>query len=299
MTSAEAESRYYLAPDGLRLHYRDYRPDTESIALPLVCLAGLTRSSADFERLGLRLAADDGTPRRVVAFDYRGRGLSDYDPDWHHYDLATERADFLTGLALLGIERAHFFGTSRGGLHIMALAAIRRDMIHSAVFNDIGPVLEPAGLKRIKRYLGATTSPADFIEAKDMLRAGPGLHFDGLDDDEWNYFVTTTFGTDSEHLARRYDPKLARTLDAFDLDKPLPDNWALFDTLRGTPVLTIRGANSDLLSAATLEAMRTRWPDCESLIVPGQGHAPLVADTATIVHLAAFLQAADQPQPTA
>ena len=78
-------------------------------------------------------------------------------------------------------------------------------------------------------------------------------------------------------LGLRYDPSLARTLDAFDLDKPLPDSWDLFDQLRGMPILTIRGANSDLLSPETVAAMQQRWPGNETMVVPGQGHAPLLA----------------------
>lgn len=282
------ESRFYTAPDGLRLHLRDYDPGAAR-GTPLVCLAGLTRSADDFDPLACRLAFGSATPRRVIALDYRGRGLSEHDPDWHHYDFATERSDILAGLDLCGIDHAHVLGTSRGGLHIMAMAATHRTMMQSVVLNDIGPVLEPAGLARIKSYVGRTVRPRDLEEAIQLLKVGAGVHFTALSPDEWRLFATTTFGTDTEHLGLRYDPELAHVLDTFELDKPLPALWDQFDALHGLPVLTIRGENSDLLSIETAAAMAQRWGGCDSHTVPGQGHAPLLADDLSITRIEAFL----------
>lgn len=294
--ASEGESRFYASDDGLRLHCLDFAPPGAE-ATPVVCLPGLTRPAADFGSLGRALAFASATPRRVVAFDYRGRGLSDHDPDASHYDLAMERADILRGLALLGIESAHVIGTSRGGLHIMAMAATNRSVIRGAVLNDIGPVIEAQGLKRIKSYVGRMVAPATMDEAIALLKLGGGEGFEGLSEPEWRIFAETTFGRDPSDLRLRYDPALARTLDTFDLDKPLPDNWRQFDALRGAPVLTIRGANSDILSQSTLAAMAARWPQSETLVVPGQAHAPLLADAATIGRIDRFLAAADASAP--
>ena len=282
------DSRFYTAPDGLRLHLRDYDPSAASLP-PLVCLAGLTRSADDFDPLARKLAFCSATPRRVIAMDYRGRGPSEHDPDWRHYDLATERSDILAGLDVCGIDQAHILGTSRGGLHIMAMAAAHRTLMRSVVLNDIGPVLEPAGLARIKSYVGKTVHPRDLGEAIQLLKTGAGLHFTALTADEWRLFATTTFGTDAAHLGLRYDPELAHVLDGFDLDKPLPALWDQFDALHGLPVLTIRGENSDLLSVETTAAMAQRWGGCDSFTVPGQGHAPLLADDRSIARIEAFL----------
>ena len=286
------ENRFYASPDGLRLHYLDFVPATDGGRLPVVCLPGLTRGAEDFASLAHALAFEGDKPRRVVAFDYRGRGLSEHDPDWRHYDLATERTDYIEGLAQAGIGQAHFIGTSRGGLHIMALAPRHRDRIGSVVLNDIGPVLEAAGLRRIKGYVGQQVSPKDLDEAIRILKIGTGQHFVGLTDAEWRIFATTTFGSNDDQLRLRYDLRLARTLDAFDLDKPLPDSWDLFDMLNGTPLLTLRGSHSDLLSSETLSAMAARWPESETFVVEGQGHAPLLADIASIDRIHTFLDKA-------
>ncbi len=291
--SLNGRSYFFTAADGLRLHARVWTPRREDDRLPAVCLSGLTRNTDDFARLATALAAG-AAPRRVVALDYRGRGLSDHDPEWHHYDLPTERADLLIVLASLGIARAHFIGTSRGGLHTMALAAEHRDLVAAVVLNDIGPVLEPAGLARIKNYIGRIALPGSLAEAVRLMKSGDvAAGFDGLDEDEWQYFAATTFGFDETDLRLRYDPQLARTMDAFDLSKPLPDSWALFDALRPAPILTLRGANSDLLSSETLDAMTRRWPVNRAFVVPGQAHAPLLADDATITAITGFLAEAD------
>ena len=286
-------SLFFTSRDGLRLHARVWTPTRDDGRLPAVCLPGLTRTTEDFARLGAALAGG-AVPRRVVAIDYRGRGLSDHDADWHHYDLPSERADMLEVLAALGIGRATFVGTSRGGLHVMALAAEHRDRIVAAVLNDIGPVLEPAGLMRIKGYIGRAAAPGSLAEAVRLMKLGDAAAgFDGLSAEEWRHFAATTFGPDEADLRLRYDPRLARTMEAFDLSKPLPDSWALYDKLRPAPVLTIRGANSDLLSPQTLDAMTRRWPGNRALVVPGQAHAPLLADAATIAAVAEFLADAE------
>lgn len=291
----DARSHFFVTHDGLRLHARLWTPQRDDGRLPAVCLAGLTRNADDFARLGAALAGG-ATPRRVVAMDYRGRGLSDHDADWRRYDLPTERSDLLALLTSLNIGRAHFIGTSRGGLHIMALAAEHRDLVAAVVLNDIGPVLEPAGLQRIKGYIGRPAAPRSLADAVRLMKFGDAAAgFDGLDEGEWRYFAATTFGHDEADLRLRYDPRIARTLDGIDLSEPLPDSWGSFDKLRPAPILTIRGANSDLLSAETLEAMVRRWPGNRALTVPGQAHAPLLADDPTISAIATFLAEADAP----
>ncbi len=293
MVAGQATSRFYQSSDGLRLHYLDVRPERDEGRRAAVCLPGLTRGVADFGRLAEALAFASTTPRRVVAFDYRGRGRSAHDGDWRRYDMAGERADILAGMADAGIGRAHFIGTSRGGLHVMGLAEPHRTVIDAVVLNDIGPVLEPAGLTRIKGYIGRQVRPKDLDDAVAILRGGVGRDFDGLSADEWRIFALTTFGDDEANLHLRYDLSLARSFDALDLDKPLPDAWPQFDALRGAAVLTLRGANSDLLSPTTLAAMAARWPGNEAFVVPGQGHAPLLADAASIDRIDAFLAKAD------
>ena len=282
---AAFQSRFFTAADGLRLHMRDYGPRA-STALPIVCLPGLARTAGDFDPLARALCG----ARRVVALDYRGRGLSERDRDWKNYDILVENADILNVLTGAGIEAAIFVGTSRGGLHIMALAATRPALLRGAVLNDIGPVIEAKGLMRIRGYVGTLPRPSSWADAVDLLKATASAQFTGLDDADWEAYARLTFEQRDGRFVPQYDPLLRKGLEALDFETALPALWPQFEGLRHIPLLVIRGANSDLLAPATVEEMLRRHPDGWSHVVPGQGHAPLLRDAATIARIAAFVR---------
>lgn len=168
-------SRFISAPDGLRLHVADYAGGDRA-RIPVVCLAGLARNGRDFATVAARLAAEG---HRVIAPDYRGRGLSEWDHPGR-YDLRTERHDLLACLAALEIGRAAFIGTSRGGLHVMGLAAEKPSLLAAAVLNDVGPRIERQGLMRIKVLLAHLADPTDWDDAQAILRRNHGGQFPAL-----------------------------------------------------------------------------------------------------------------------
>ena len=271
-------SRFTSAPDGLRLHHRDYGEGVDGRAA-VVCLPGLARTAADFDALAEALAAPG---RRVLALDYRGRGRSDRDPDPTNYEIAVESADI----------EAVFVGTSRGGLHVLMLAILRPTLLRGAVLNDIGPVIEPVGLARIRGYVGRLPEPRSWGDAVDLLKRIAGAQFTALGDDDWAAYARTTFEERDGRFLPLYDPALMKGLESLDLDK-LPVLWTQFEALRAVPVLAVRGGNSDLLSPATLAAMAARHPAFASLTVPGQGHAPLLNDEPSIDRILAFVSACE------
>jgi pimeloyl-ACP methyl ester carboxylesterase len=292
MNATTATSIFVTAQDGLRLHVRCHGPRTLT-ALPMVCLPGRARSGADFETLAARLAGDPDRPRRVIALDSRGRGRSDYDRNPANYSLAVELSDLIAVLTALEIGRAVFVGTSRGGLLTMLLAVARPTAIAGCVLNDIGPVIEREGLIRIKSYVGKLAPPTSMRHAADILRDLFGRQFPKLSDDDWAAFAGRTFKQAGGRIVPDYDVKLATALEATDLTQPLPTLWKEFDALAGVPVMVIRGANSDLLSPATVEAMRTHHPGLDVVEVPDEGHAPLLAGDQIIGRIAAFAKACD------
>jgi pimeloyl-ACP methyl ester carboxylesterase len=281
-------STFVTAQDGLALHVRSHGPRSGA-ALPVVCLPGLARTAADFETLAAALASDPKTPRRVVALDSRGRGRSDYDRNAQNYSLPVELADLLAVLTALGIARAVLVGTSRGGILTMLLAAARPTAIAGCVLNDIGPVIEPKGVVRIKSYVGKLPQPVSFDDAGRMLRGLFASQFPALTDDDWTAFARRTFKQAAGRIVADYDVKLTATLAAVDLEHPLPELWNQFDALARIPVMVIRGGNSDILSAATVEAMRARHPALEVVEVADQGHAPLLMEADVIARIAAFV----------
>jgi pimeloyl-ACP methyl ester carboxylesterase len=295
--NGEFRSVFVTAPDGLRLHVRAYGSRLAP-SLPLVCLPGLARSSADFHALACALATHPETPRYVLALDYRGRGQSDYDRDPRNYTLATELADLLAILTALEVPPAVFLGTSRGGLLTMMLASARPAAIAGAVLNDIGPVIEPEGLVRIKSYVGKLPRPASYEEGAEILRRLFGGQFTKLSDDDWLGFSRATFKVEQRSLGPVYDVRLARALEGIDLHRRLPPLWAEFDALGRVPLMAIRGANSDILSEETVSRMRARRPQMKIVSVPDQGHAPLLTAEPLIRMIGEFA-ASCEVKPTA
>ena len=176
-------ARFVSAADGLILHLRDYGP-VDSALTPVVCLPGIARTAYDFHDLARALSSAE-TPRRVLALDYRGRGLSQHDRNWRNYDIGIEMDDCLAAMTAMGVHQAIFVGTSRGGLVTMAIAAARPTAIRAAVFNDIGPVIEPKGLMRIRGYVGKLPAPRDFTQAVEIMQTISDKQFPGLDDEGW------------------------------------------------------------------------------------------------------------------
>ena len=291
-------SHFITAQDGLKLHVRAYGASATS-ALPVVCLPGLARTGTDFHRLASALADDAEHPRYVLALDYRGRGLSGYDPNPDNYSLPVELADILSVLTALEIAKGVFVGTSRGGLLAMLLGSARPAALAGVVLNDIGPVIEPHGLARIKGYVGQLPQPKSFEEAAEVLRQLFSPQFPALSADDWMELARRTFRDQGGRIIPDYDPKLALALRDADIERPPPALWQQFDALADVPMLIIRGANSDLLSPTTFEAMRARRRQCETLVVPDQGHAPLLTDDETISRIGAFVRSCEHPKAAA
>ncbi|MCC5978582.1 MAG: alpha/beta hydrolase [Salinarimonas sp.] len=295
-------SRYVTAADGLVLHLRDYGPIGSHLT-PVVCLPGIARTAFDFHDLALMLAYGDA-PRRVLALDYRGRGLSQYDRNWRNYDVTIEMDDCLAAMTAMGVAEAIFVGTSRGGLVTMAIAAARPTAIRAAVFNDVGPVIEPKGLIRIRGYVGKLPQPGDFTQAVEIMKTISDKQFPGLDDDGWMKLARGTWreadgegkgkdqrkekGNKPRKLQPVYDPALLKGLAGLDLEKPLPPLWTLYAALSHAPLLVLRGEHSDILSNETLAEMAKRHPACQTHLVPGQGHAPLL-DGDAAARIATFI----------
>jgi pimeloyl-ACP methyl ester carboxylesterase len=281
-------SLFVTAQDGLRLHVRAYGARA-SAALPVVCLPGLARTAADFESLAAILSSD----RQVLAIEYRGRGKSDYDHNPANYNLQVELADVLAVLTALGIGRAVFIGTSRGGILTMLLAVARPTAIAGCVLNDIGPVIELGGVMRIKSYVGKLPQPASFREAADLLQQRFGSHFPKWGNADWLAFAHRTFKEANGRLLPDYDIKLATILDGVAPERPLPPLWKEFDALARLPVMVVRGTNSDILSEATVDAMRARRRSLDVVEVADEGHAPRLTDPQTARRIAAFVASCD------
>jgi pimeloyl-ACP methyl ester carboxylesterase len=235
----------------------------------LLCIPGLTRNAADFEPVADHVAGD----WRVIAVDLRGRGLSANDPRPENYAPATYAADLLKLLDQLGIADAVFVGTSLGGLVTMLIASTDEERIAGAMLNDIGPDIDQAGLRRIASYVGKDTRFSSWDEAAETLRQRNAVAFPAWDDASWKRFARRVCREEGGSIGFAYDMAIAGNFVAA-LDSPPFDAWPLYRALAGRPLAILRGANSDLLSAATAKRMVEEIDGAELVTLPGTGHTP-------------------------
>lgn len=286
----------FRSQDGLRLGARLFEAPS-SAHLPLLCLPGLSRNSRDFLKLGASFSRHPAEPRRVVALDYRGRGLSDHDPDWRNYTPLVEAQDVLAAAAVFGLERAIVVGTSRGGIISMLLAAMRPGLMAGVVLNDIGAVIEGTGLARIRKTLSASRPPVTLEQAVTATREAGRAHFPALQNDDWRATVEAFHRETPRGLIPDFDTNLMKAFGDASNPGRVPVLWPQFEALIKVPVLVIRGEHSDILSARTVSAMVERHPRLEHFTVEGQGHAPLLRDRLTLERLGQFARLVDSGNP--
>jgi pimeloyl-ACP methyl ester carboxylesterase len=279
---------FFTTSDGLKLHNRVYEPVGEITGDPVLCLHGLTRNLKDFEDFAPHIAA---MGRTVICATQRGRGRSDHDPQPERYTPAVYTQDMLDLLDHLEIERAAFVGTSMGGLMTMVAATMAPQRIARAVLNDIGPELDPVGIARIRAYAGKTEGRFDSWQAAaDAIRAINGVAFPKETGDAfWLDFARKTCReADNGDIVLDYDKAIAESVaEGGDVDVDL---WPLFEALKDTPTLVVRGAITDLLMMSTVEDMQRRKPDLEFVQVPDVGHAPFLTEPAALEKIREFLK---------
>jgi pimeloyl-ACP methyl ester carboxylesterase len=279
---SDFQERRYTSQDGLSLYYREYgHPDLHGT--PVLCLTGLTRNSRDFHRVAQRLCAD----RRVLCPDYRGRGRSDYGPDSGNYQPATYLNDIRHLLTITGIGRVVVVGTSLGGLLAMGMGAAMPTVLAGVVLNDVGPEIGGAGIARIIDYVGTDRPHPDWASAaRDLATMFPHLKLDS--DEAWEAAARATWREGDDGLLHYdWDVRIAEPLRS---GAPTPDLWPLYRSLGHLPVLAIRGALSDILSAETLEAMAEAHPGLRVVTVPGAGHVPTLSEPEAVASLDDFVR---------
>ncbi len=265
---SEFSDCYWQSRDGLRLHYRDYpgRADRP----PLVCLPGLTRNARDFANLAERHAGE----WRVICPELRGRGDSAYARDSATYNPAQYVEDLSELFEQAGIARFVAIGTSLGGLLTMVMGLTCPDKIAGALLNDIGPVIDDAGLERIRGYVGQGRVFPTWMHAARGLEETQGRHFPDYQLADWISAakrVMTISG--NGRIVFDYDMKIAEPF-AQSGGASGVDLWPGLAGLAGKPLLFLRGGLSDLLSAATLARMVEVCPGSEAVTIANVGHPP-------------------------
>jgi len=280
-SQTQHEDGFWWSKDGLRLHYRDYAGRADRP--PILCIPGLTRNARDFAHVAERLAGD----WRLICVDLRGRGESGYSKLPMSYGPLTYLQDIEDLLETLQIGRFVSFGTSLGGVMTMMLAAHRTGRIAGALLNDIGPIIEQAGLERIRSYVGKSTSWPSWMHA---ARATENILAAAHPDYEIMQWISLSKRlnrlTAQGRIVPDYDVRIAEPMrhpaEAVDL-------WPALDALRDVPVHILRGELSDILSADTAAAMVKRLRLARLSIVPRTGHPPELDEPESVKAIDALL----------
>ena len=274
-----------LAPEGLhRMAYWEWGDAANPRVL--VCVHGLSRQGRDFDTLARAMSGE----YRVVCPDIAGRGRSDWLKNPASYAIPTYVADMVTLLARLDAREVHWVGTSMGGLIGMGLASLPGSPIARLVLNDVGPAIEYAALARIGGYLGQPVHWRTLDEAADALWAisrGFGPHTR----EEWVALTRPQLVADRDGFKSHYDPAIAAPFKAVTPELAAAGEgmlWHAYDAI-ACPTLVLRGAESDLLSTVTADAMAQRGPHARVQELAGVGHAPTLVHADQIGMVRAFL----------
>ena len=282
----EFEDIFYSRPDGLTLYARDYGPYSEKPVL--FCMHGLTRNSTDFHALALHLK----NYFRVISVDQRGRGRSDSDPVSTNYRADIYCEDMFALLRQLNLTGVTAIGTSMGGIMTMMMAAMQPGIFNAAIINDIGPEINPAGIERIKGYVGGAGPFESWAAAAAALKAqGPDVFPDYTEEDWMAFARRTCVETEQGEVDFIYDPAISEPFKNDDTAAAPVDMWPIFKALADIPVLSIRGALSDILTAETVRKMAQLHPDFTSVEISNIGHAPMLDEPESLAAIDAFLKA--------
>lgn len=265
----------------------------------VVCAHGLSRQGRDFDVLAQALVQRAGGKLRVVCPDVVGRGRSDWLKEPMGYQIPVYAGDMLAMLGQLQqqapVAKLDWVGTSMGGLIGMVVAGTGGlplpAPVRRLVLNDVGPAIQWQALERIGTYLGNTGRFDSVQQAADAMWA-----------------ISTSFGphTPQQWLALsqamvrplpeggwtlHYDPAIAvpfRTVTAESAAQGEAALWQLYDNVKARTLVT-RGAQSDLLSHATAQAMTQRGPKAVLVEFEGVGHAPTFVNPEQVEVVASFL----------
>ncbi len=269
--------------DGVLKHMAVHEWGDAKNSRVVVCAHGLSRNGRDFDVLADTLASD----YRVLCPDVPGRGESDWFSSVDHYTIAHYIQAMNAMLTEFGVQTHDWVGTSMGGLIGMVMAATPGSKMRRFVINDIGPVIERVSLERIASYVGKTPLFPTYMALFDAVQP-INATFGPLTDEQKHHMVKSSVQqrTDGQ-WGFKIDPKIG---DAFraGLAQTAADMWPLWAAIK-QPMLILRGVNSDLLSAATLEKMVATHPDARAITISDTGHAPMIMDESTISAVKQFL----------
>jgi pimeloyl-ACP methyl ester carboxylesterase len=222
-----------------------YRRLGKGSGTPLVIVHGLSYFSYDW----LEIAAKLGAEREVVCMDMRGFGDSDWSAQ-KDYTVPSMSADIVALLDHLGWKRAALAGHSMGGRSVIHCAAKSAARVAGIVLVDFSPESSPAGTKRIAGIVAGV--PDKFASVDEAMQ------YFGAPEAKRARFEAYLKPADGGFIVKRdtqFRDNFRRMLETGERPKLGVDMWQLLGEAR-CPVLSLRGARSDMYLAETVAKMK-------------------------------------------
>ncbi len=245
----------------------------------VICAHGLSRQGRDFDVLAQALCDAAPGKLRVICPDVVGRGRSDWLKDPVGYQIPQYAADMLALINHLKPKTLDWVGTSMGGLIGMVVCG-QPDLplpvpVRKLILNDVGPAIEWLAIQRIGQYLGKAVQFESVQQAADAMWA-VSTSFGPHSKEQWLALSQAMVKPNGNGFELHYDPAIAIPFASATEESTKQGEamlWALYDNIKATTLIT-RGAQSDLLSVETAQAMTQRGPRAQLVEFEGVGHAP-------------------------
>jgi esterase len=245
---------------GLSFHYVEWGAATQP---PLLCLHGITQTAHSWDEVATELAAD----YRVLCFDQRGHGDSDWAPDGD-YTRQTQAADLDAITDALGVRQFILAGMSMGGINSITFTARHPQKVRALIVVDVSPEIQVKGVENIRSFIQAPDeldSFEAFVErahqfnprrSLDNIRSRLSYNLKQLPNGKWTW---------------KYDKALRSGERSFQASA-LQNLWDDVRVIR-CPTLIIKGGESDILSAESASKLQAAIPESRLAIVSGAGHS--------------------------
>jgi 3-oxoadipate enol-lactonase len=230
-------------PDGVRLHVETHGPDSP---WPLVLLEGLGGDIPGWRRSIPRLSER----RRVIAYDFRGNGRSD-KPD-RPMTMGTLVEDTVAVLDSMGVDRAHLYGQSLGGMVALELALTAPERVRSLVLGATHAGRARAARVPPELEKAPKGKPFLALYAPDFARDHPDHVAEDL--------ITGSRNPQPAHARQRQAEAVA--------------DWDAWDRVAGidVPVMVLHGTSDRLVSVENGRRLAALIPGAELVLLVGGGH---------------------------